>query len=160
MIDSSDNLYTRFDRLIADPARRFASLPDGTQYSYGELRAASARIANALLDLGVQPGDRVVVQVEKSVEAIFLYLACLRVAAVYVPLNTAYTLAELEYFIADAQPRALVCTGARLAELLPLARRLKVEHVVTLEATPPGGGGGGGPPPPPPATRQLLRCCL
>ena len=139
MIDSSDNLYTRFDRLIADPARRFASLPDGTQYSYGELRAASARIANALLDLGVQPGDRVVVQVEKSVEAIFLYLACLRVAAVYVPLNTAYTLAELEYFIADAQPRALVCTGARLAELLPLARRLEVEHVVTLEATPPGG---------------------
>ncbi len=64
--------------------------------------------------LGVRPGDRVAVQVEKSPEALMLYLACLRTGAVYLPLNTAYTLAELDYFIGDAEPRLIVCApGAK-----------------------------------------------
>lgn len=134
-----DNLYTRFEQLGSDGARPFLRLPEGRVYSYASMQARSAQFANALLALGVQPGDRVVVQVEKSAAAVFLYLACLRVAAVYVPLNTAYTLAELEYFIADAEPRLLVCTSAKLAATLPLAQRLKVLHVATLDATAAGG---------------------
>ncbi len=139
MMASSDNLYSRFDQLISDPARPCVRLPEGSVYSYRAMRASSAQIANVLLDLDVQPGDRVVVQVGKSAAAIFLYLACLRVAAVYVPLNPAYTLAELEYFIGDAGPRVLVCSSAKLASLLPLAQRLQVAHVVTLDAAAPGG---------------------
>ena len=130
----SENLYTRLEGLAGESAQPFLHLTDGTTHSYAQMRARSAQFANALLDMGVEPGDRVVAQIDKSADAIYLYLACLRVAAAYVPLNSAYTLAELEYFIADAEPRVLVCTSARLATLLPLAQRLKVAHVVTLDA--------------------------
>ena len=78
--------------------------PDGRRFSYGDLERLSGRIANALQGWGVVPGDRVAVQVAKSPEAVFLYLACLRMGAVYLPLNTAYTLPELDYFFGDAEP--------------------------------------------------------
>jgi malonyl-CoA/methylmalonyl-CoA synthetase len=135
----NDNLYERFNALFGDGQRPFIRRPDGAIITYADLHARSGQLANALLDLGVEPGDRVAVQAEKSAEVILLYLACLRVGAVYLPLNTAYTLAELEYFIADAQPRILVCLPVRLPALLPLARQLGVRHVVTL--SPDGQGG-------------------
>jgi malonyl-CoA/methylmalonyl-CoA synthetase len=77
-------------------------------WTYDDALALSGRIAGAMDTLGVRPGDRVAVQVEKSAEALILYLACLRSGAVYLPLNTAYTLAELDYFIGDAEPRLVV----------------------------------------------------
>ncbi len=77
-------------------------------WTYNDALALSGRIASAMDTLGVRPGDRVAVQVEKSAEALILYLACLRSGAVYLPLNTAYTLAELDYFIGDAEPRLVV----------------------------------------------------
>ena len=73
--------------------------------------ALSGRIANLLVERGVEPGDRVAVQTEKSAEAIVLYLACIRAGAVYLPLNTAYTLTELDYFIGDAEPKVVVCVA-------------------------------------------------
>lgn len=80
-------------------------LDTAREFNYGELDAATARIANRLTHrYAVKPGDRVAVQVEKSPEAFFFYLACLRVGAVYLPLNPAYQPAEIEYFIADAEP--------------------------------------------------------
>lgn len=139
MPPASDNLYERFATLNNEDSRPFIRLPGGGGYSYAQMGQRSAQLANALLNLNVQPGDRVVVQVDKSAGAIFLYLACLRVGAVYVPLNTAYTLVELEYFIFDAQPRVLVCRPAALAALLPLAQRLGVQQVVTLDASGAGG---------------------
>ena len=75
----------------------------------------SARLAAVLLDRGVDPGDRVAVQVAKSVEALALYVACIRVGAIFLPLNTAYTEAELHYFIGDATPRVLVLDPGRRA---------------------------------------------
>ena len=81
---------------------------------------------------GVKPGDRVAVQVEKSAEAIVLYLACLRAGAVYLPLNTAYTLAELEYFIGDAEPRVVVCATREAGRPVPGRRKLGVAAVETL----------------------------
>jgi malonyl-CoA/methylmalonyl-CoA synthetase len=116
----------------ANPARPFIYGADGRNFSYGDLQQASARFANTLVDLGVQSGDRVAVQVEKSAESIFLYLAALRVGAVFLPLNTAYTLHELEYFLGDAEPRVVVCDPARLAALQPVATRLGVASVQTL----------------------------
>ena len=78
---------------------------DGRGLSYGELFALSGRMARALQDLGVEPGDRVAAQIDKSPEAIALALGCFRAGAALLPLNTAYTLAELEYFLADPAPR-------------------------------------------------------
>ncbi|MGR3716441.1 MAG: malonate--CoA ligase [Thermohalobaculum sp.] len=109
-------------RFPDDPASRpFAILPDGRSYSYADLDAASARFANALISLGVQPGDRVAVQAEKSIEALMLYLGTLRAGGVFLPLNTAYTGAELGYFLSDAEPRVFVCDPARSEALRPIA---------------------------------------
>jgi malonyl-CoA/methylmalonyl-CoA synthetase len=77
--------------------------------SYGDAFAWSARFAHVLTRHGVKPGDRVAVQVEKSPEALFLYLACLRLGAIYLPLNTDYTTNELSYFAGDAEPAVFVC---------------------------------------------------
>ena len=117
------NLYACLvGRFPEDPASRpFAILPDGRSYSYADLDATSARFANALISLGVQPGDRVAVQAEKSIEALMLYLGTLRAGGVFLPLNTAYTGAELGYFLSDAEPRIFVCDPARSEALRPIA---------------------------------------
>ncbi len=81
----------------------------GRDYTWGAAESASARYANLLASLGVQRGDRVAVQADKSPESLFLYLACLRMGAVYLPLNTAYQRGELTYFLGDAEPRVFVC---------------------------------------------------
>ncbi len=117
----------------ADPDAVFLQSPDGAQsLSYDALERESARMAAALYGLGVTPGERVVVQVEKSFEAVLLYLACLRAGAVYVPLNTAYTTAELDYFLGDAAPRVLVCPPASATALSPIAKSHGVGHVLSL----------------------------
>src|SRR5262249_39648822 len=84
------------------------------------------------------PGERVVVQTEKSPEAVFFYLACLRAGAVYVPQNTAYRADEMDYFIADAEPKAVLCDPALLAQLEPICKARNVPHLLTLDAK--GGG--------------------
>ena len=104
------NLFHDLQRNVpADPAAPFLAVDDGRSFSYGDLDRLSARAAHALVGAGVGVGDRVVVQVDKSPEAVFLYLGCLRAGAVYVPLNTAYTTAEVSYFVNDAEPAAVVC---------------------------------------------------
>jgi malonyl-CoA/methylmalonyl-CoA synthetase len=105
----SQNLYAAFRAHAPDPDKVFLRTPAGRSLTYADLDAGSARMAAALVRLGVEPGDRVAAQVEKSPEAVLLYLACLRAGAVYLPLNTAYTLAELAYFVGDAEPRVVVC---------------------------------------------------
>ncbi|MBB6250658.1 malonate--CoA ligase [Nitrospirillum iridis] len=100
--------------------------------TYGDVVALSARMANLLVARGVKPGDRVAVQVEKSAEAIMLYLACVRAGAVYLPLNTGYTLAELDYFIGDATPHLVVCDPAKAAAMKDLALGKGVAAVETL----------------------------
>jgi len=90
-------------------------------------------MANALTGLGVQPGDRVAVQVEKSVQAIILYLATLRAGAVFLPLNTGYTPAEIGYFLGDAEPQVFVCDPAR-QEALREPTEAAGARMVTLDA--------------------------
>src|SRR3546814_3564185 len=85
--------------------------------SYADLEAGAGRLARLLVDCGVQPGDRVAAQIEKSPEALLLYLAVLRSGAVYLPLNTAYKGGEVAYFLQDAEPRVLVCTPENEATL-------------------------------------------
>jgi malonyl-CoA/methylmalonyl-CoA synthetase len=102
------------------PERPLLSTPGGQCLSYGAMNQLVDHIAAALAHRALTPGDRVVAQVEKSPEAIALYLACLRIGAVFVPLNTAYTTAEIEYFLGDADPKIAVGvarSGIPLADL-------------------------------------------
>ena len=115
-----------------DPNRLFLRTPEGRAITYGELLALSGRQAAALASLGVRAGDRVAVQVEKSPEAFLLYLACLRLGAVYVPLNTAFTQVELEYFLGDSDPRLVIVRPQDHDSLQSLVARLGIPTLHTL----------------------------
>ena len=131
----SGNLYRRIDAQIRQRADEICwSVPGRRDWSWSEVGAAATGNAVALHAAGVQRGDRVLVQVEKSAEALLLYLGCLRAGAVFIPLNTAYTASELEHFLNDAAPRLLVCDPAKLAVLTPLAQRCAVARIDTLAA--------------------------
>ncbi|WP_081161992.1 malonate--CoA ligase [Ensifer aridi] len=99
-------------RAAAPGGAPFIRIEGGRIWTYDDALDLSNRIASAMDTLGIRPGDRVAVQVDKSAEALILYLACLRSGAVYLPLNTAYTLTELDYFIGDAEPRLVVVSSA------------------------------------------------
>jgi malonyl-CoA/methylmalonyl-CoA synthetase len=131
---ASENLYDLFaSRFPADRAKPFLTVPAGRSYSYADMEGAVARIAAHLVASGVRPGDRVAVQVEKSPEAVFLYLACLRAGAVYLPLNPAYRSDELDYFLADAEP-ALVVGDPAAPAFAELARARGTRIILTLDS--------------------------
>ncbi|MDR3566572.1 MAG: malonyl-CoA synthase [Syntrophobacteraceae bacterium] len=108
-------------------------LPDGSVITYGMIDEQSARFANLLVALGVRPGDRVAVQVKKSPRALCLYLGSLRAGAVYLPINDAYLANEVEYFLADAEPRVFVCAPQACAMAEKAASKAGVSHVVELD---------------------------
>jgi malonyl-CoA/methylmalonyl-CoA synthetase len=119
------NLFSRlFDRLD-DPARPAIETIDGKRISYRDLIARTGQVANVLVTRGVKPGDRVAAQTEKSVEGLVLYLAALRAGAVYLPLNTAYTLNELDYFITDAEPSLVVCDPSKAQGIGAITSKVK-----------------------------------
>ena len=105
-------LRRRFERATGRP---FLRVPDSATVTYGDMDERSALAAGWLRSLGVSAGDRVVVQLPKSADGVALYLGVLRLGAVYVPLNTAYTPAEVEWFVADADPVAVVQDPSELA---------------------------------------------
>jgi malonyl-CoA/methylmalonyl-CoA synthetase len=118
--------------------RPFLTTGDGRRLSYRDLDRETRRLAATLSALGVAAGDRVALQADKSAEALLLYVACLRLGAVLLPLNTAYTARELGYFLSDARPRLVVVRPADRATLEPLAHEAGCEHIETL-----GAGGDG-----------------
>jgi len=101
-------------------------------YRWRDLDRGSAMIANLLASLELPPASRIAVQVDKSVEALMLYLAVLRAGHVYLPLNTAYQAGEIGYFVGDAEPAVLVCTPAAFAWVSTIAFRAGTGHVFTL----------------------------
>lgn len=111
-----------------------ADTPIPLYYTWRDLDRASARLANLLDSLALPPASRIALHVDKSVEALLLYLAVLRAGHVCLPLNPAYQAAELEYFIADAEPALLVCSPRSQPWLAPLAARLGTPHLLTLGA--------------------------
>ena len=134
----NENLYALFEaQFPRDLSAPFLETTSGLVYSWRDLHHATGRLAGWLRSLtlandsaGVAP--RVAVQVEKSPEALLLYLATLRTGLVFVPLNTAYQRGEIEYFLGDAQPAVFVCAPEREAELRPIAEKAGVAHTVTL----------------------------
>jgi malonyl-CoA/methylmalonyl-CoA synthetase len=128
------NLFGLIRQSIPSPDRVFLQDAAGRRITYGDMLSRTAQIANVLVERGVKPGDRVAVQVEKTPENLLLYLAALRAGAVYLPLNTAYTLAELDYFIGDAEPAMIVCDPAKREGVADIARKYGVGAVETLDA--------------------------
>jgi malonyl-CoA/methylmalonyl-CoA synthetase len=125
-----------FERHAGNPAP-FLFLADGGEVSYEEFLRLAGRFANALTGIGLVPGDRLVVQVQKSPEALALYAACVRAGIVLVPLNSAYTVTELGYFVENSGAGVVVCDGASRDALAPLTARLGA-GLETLDAD--GGG--------------------
>ena len=109
--EPDQNLYTLLaSRVSGKSDRIFLDQPGFPPRSYGEVLTRASRLLHRLRQRGVEPGDPVIVQVEKSEMAIALYLACLAAGAIFIPLNTAYTRSELAYFLDDAEPRLAVVT--------------------------------------------------
>ena len=103
------NLYALFEaRFPKDQSALFLEAENGERYRYADLERETARLASYLTGLGVARGERVAVQVEKSPQALFLYLACLRAGLVYLPLNSAYQEGEVTYFLENAAPKVVV----------------------------------------------------
>jgi malonyl-CoA/methylmalonyl-CoA synthetase len=102
-------LYQSFFQRHRDSEALLMIREDGSQLSYREFLDIAARFANTLVTCGVQPGDRVVLQVPKSAEALAVYAACVQSGSVMVPLNTGYTADEVDYFVGDAKPKLVIC---------------------------------------------------
>lgn len=129
----SHNLFETFAaKMRARAEADFITTRDGRRYRYTDALTLSAQLAGALTELGVKQGDRVAVQVDKSPEAILLYLACLRIGGVYLPLNTGYTGDEIRYFLNDAEPALFVCRPKLLEEAQALAAETGCPAVATL----------------------------
>ncbi len=109
----------------------FAQIPGRDPVSFGDLFRGAERMAAALTAQGVVPGDRVAVQVAKTIEVVQLYLGTVMAGAVFLPLNTAYTTPEVAYFLGDATPRVVVCDPARAQDMRGIAGDARV---LTLDA--------------------------
>ncbi|MGB3811078.1 MAG: malonyl-CoA synthase [Parvibaculum sp.] len=137
------SFYTLIENSFPEDGRQIAiEAPDRphdrkhgrASWSFNELKAAVARYASLIAQLGLKRGDRVAVQVEKSPEALFLYLACLRGGFVFLPMNTAYRTDEVDYLVGNAEPALIVGDPARENELHEIASRHGAVQVLTLDA--------------------------
>lgn len=130
----SQNLFTRFrSRFPADAAAPFLLLANGDTITYADLLPRTARLAQLFTSLGIRPGDRIAIQAEKSPEALLVYLAALRTGAIFLPLNPAYTISEVRYFLADAEPGLFICRAEQEKEMRQLCAEIGVPNLLTLD---------------------------
>lgn len=128
------NLYSLFrSRFPRDLDDCWIETADALYYSWRDLERGSAKIANLLASLNLPSGSRIAAQVEKSPEALMLYLATVRAGFVYLPLNTAYRAAEMSYFIEDAAPAVVVCAPENFGWVSQIAFKNDTGHVFTLD---------------------------
>ncbi|OSZ65896.1 malonyl-CoA synthase [Hydrogenophaga sp. IBVHS2] len=134
---SNHNLYVALrDAFPADldatAVETVGGAQSGLRYSWRDLDRATAMVANLIDSLKLPPRSRIAVQVEKSVEALILYLATLRAGHVFLPLNTAYQAGEIEYFVGNAEPAMVVCSPANFGWVSKIAFQAGTRHVFTL----------------------------
>ncbi len=120
------------DAFPADLDRPAVETDNGLVYTWRDLDRATAMMANLLDSLDLPPASRIAVQVEKSVEAMVLYLATLRAGHVFLPLNTAYQSGEIEYFIGNAEPAVVVCSPKNHGWVSKIAFSAGTQYVFTL----------------------------
>src|SRR5579883_3343474 len=129
----NENCYALFrSRFPRDLGAIFIEPEQGAALSFAELESVSGRFARLFERLGIKPGDRVAVQVEKSPEALFLYVACLRYGAIFLPMNTAYQRGEVDYILGDAEPVLLVCRPEAESQAREIAAARNVPQLLTL----------------------------
>jgi len=128
------NFFTSLALRAPEESTTLLTTVDGAQYNYGDLERQSAKAANALRELGLQPGDRVSVQIEKSVANLWLYMGVLRAGLVFHPLNTGYALEEMRFFLGDAEPGLLVCDPAKSDVYKAVCEELGIAFLLTLDA--------------------------
>ena len=134
MTTPNANLFAALRASFPDDLDQVAvETDDGLAYSWRDLERASAMIANLFVALELTQGARIAVQVEKSVEAMLLYLATLRAGYVFLPLNTAYQSGEMAYFIGNAEPEVVVCGSRNASWVGPIAQAAGTRHVFTLD---------------------------
>jgi malonyl-CoA/methylmalonyl-CoA synthetase len=128
------NLFALFrSRFPQDLDDCWLETEDARYYSWRDLERGTAKIANLFASLQLPPGSRIAAQVEKSPEALMLYLATVRAGFVYLPLNTAYRTAEMDYFIGNATPAVVVCSPNNFGWITQIAFRAGTRHVFTLD---------------------------
>jgi malonyl-CoA/methylmalonyl-CoA synthetase len=129
----NDNLFAALRAAFPEDLDAIAvDTDDGLAYSWRDLERATAMLANLLVSLKLPEGSRIAVQVEKSVEAMLLYLATLRAGYVFLPLNTAYQKAEIEYFVGNAEPAVVVCSPKNFGWVSKIAFAAGTKNVFTL----------------------------
>jgi malonyl-CoA/methylmalonyl-CoA synthetase len=128
------NLFARLAAAVPDTRRPALETPGGEKLTYDDLFALAGRLANFLVERGVKPGDRVAAHVEKSVPALMLSYAAMRAGAIYLPLNSAYTLPELQYFLEDAEPSLVICDPSESGGVRAIAEGIGA-RVETLDAS-------------------------
>mgnify|MGYP001814908737 FL=1 len=134
MSEEDFNLYAHFyPQFVRHADDELLCTGDGRAYRYRDIDTTSASIASYLSGLGIAPGDRISVQVEKSPESLCLYLACLRAGLVFHPLNMAYTAGELEYFLNNAEPAVVICDPSNEAPIKGIADAAGARYVFTLD---------------------------
>ncbi|WP_116599875.1 malonate--CoA ligase [Primorskyibacter marinus] len=124
-------LYDRLFGAHEGKSTPFLLLPSGDVLHHGDFLKMAAQFAHVVTHAGLQPGDRLAAQVEKSPQALALYAACVQAGVVFLPLNTAYTRDELKYFVENSGARLMVCDGADEDDLRPMAQSLAAQ-LVTL----------------------------
>nr|MCU0973121.1 malonyl-CoA synthase [Burkholderiales bacterium] len=133
---TNQSLYAQIAaRFPRDPAAPCLILPDKGVWTYGDIDRATGRLANLIVSLGLKPGDRVAAQVEKSPQALVLYLAALRAGMVFLPMNPAYQRDEVAYFLGDATPRLFVCQPQSRVLADEVAPKVGLRHVLGLDDT-------------------------
>ena len=125
-------LRAAFPSDLDSTAIETADTPEPLRYTWRDLERGTAMLANLFDSLALPRDSRIAVQVDKSVEALMLYLAVLRAGHVYLPLNSAYQAAEVEYFIGNAEPAVVVCAGANFGWVSKIAFLAGTRHVYTL----------------------------
>lgn len=130
---SNANLYAVLEKGFPEDRSKIAIETPTLRYTWDDIDRASACLANLLKSLALPQGARVAVQVEKSPEALLLYLATLRAGLVYLPLNTAYRESEIEYFLSNSEPSVVVCASANFPWVSRLAAQTGAPHVYTLD---------------------------
>jgi malonyl-CoA/methylmalonyl-CoA synthetase len=129
----ASNFGTLFLNSMTDRNRIFAHCDDGRIFTYGAFWDIAGRMANQLQATGANPGDRIAVQVEKSIEALALFWACVRGGFIFLPLNTAYTMTEISYFLTDAEAFAIIVSPEHIKTAEPVAKAVGCKVVLTLD---------------------------
>ncbi|MBT5662817.1 MAG: AMP-binding protein, partial [Alphaproteobacteria bacterium] len=129
----NNNLYQiLFDEFKNAETNICLDVPGQRKWSYKDIDVLSSFFVSYLRGIGLKKGDRIISQTEKSVASVGLYLACLRSGVIYTPLNTSYTISEVEYFIENIQPKLFVCSPERLKEIISTCKKLEIPNYRAL----------------------------